>query len=60
MNAQSDFKQALLTTLALLVPVAIFIAAAPTETTNPINLHIGRPRRVNIWKHFLMIGQDYR
>ncbi len=31
MNARSDFKQALLTILALLVPVAIFIAAAPTE-----------------------------
>ncbi len=31
MNARSDFKQALLTMLALLVPVAIFVAAAPTE-----------------------------
>src|SRR6266404_4537331 len=31
MNARSDFKQALLTILALLVPVAIFVAAAPTE-----------------------------
>ena len=36
MKARSNSKQALLTTLALLVPVAIFIAAAPTETTNPI------------------------
>ena len=36
MNARSDFKQALLTILALLVPVAIFIAAAPTETTNSL------------------------
>jgi transcriptional regulator GlxA family with amidase domain len=36
MNAQSNFKQALLTMLALLVPVAIFVAAAPTETTNPL------------------------
>src|SRR6266513_2735723 len=36
MNARSDLKQALLTTLALLVPVAIFIAAAPIETTNPL------------------------
>src|SRR5438067_4134406 len=36
MNARSDLKQALLTTLALMVPVAIFIAAAPTETTNSI------------------------
>jgi putative intracellular protease/amidase len=36
MNARSDLKQALLTTLALLVPVAIFIAAAPTETTNAL------------------------
>jgi len=36
MNTRSDFKQALLTGLALLVPVAIFIAAAPTETTNPL------------------------
>ena len=36
MNARSDLKQALLTTLALLVPVAIFIAAAPTEKTNSL------------------------
>src|SRR5256886_13698953 len=36
MNARSDLKQALLTILALLVPVAIFIAAAPTETTNSL------------------------
>ena len=36
MNARSDLKQALLTTLALMVPVAIFIAAAPTETTNSL------------------------
>jgi putative intracellular protease/amidase len=36
MNARSDFKQALLTLLALLVPVAILIAAAPIETTNSL------------------------
>src|SRR4051794_18054567 len=36
MNTRSDLKQALLTILALLVPVAIFIAAAPTETTNSL------------------------
>jgi len=36
MNTRSDFKQPLLTGLALLVPVAIFIAAAPTETTNSL------------------------
>src|SRR5436853_6811156 len=36
MNTRSDFKQALLTILVLLVPVAIFIAAAPNETANPI------------------------
>jgi putative intracellular protease/amidase/YHS domain-containing protein len=36
MNAQSDLKQALLTTLALLVPVAIFIAATPIETTSSL------------------------
>jgi putative intracellular protease/amidase/YHS domain-containing protein len=36
MNARSDIKQALLTILALLLPVAIFIAAAPTETTNSL------------------------
>ena len=36
MNAPSDLKQALLTTLALLVPIAIFIAATPTETTNSL------------------------
>src|SRR5438270_6801365 len=34
MNARSDLKQAILTTLALLVPVAIFIAAAPTSTNS--------------------------
>ncbi len=36
MNARSDFKQALLTALVLLVPVAIFIAAAPTDTNSLI------------------------
>src|SRR5438270_9418383 len=36
MNARSDLKQAFLTALALLVPVAIFIAAAPTEITNSL------------------------
>src|SRR3989440_2774776 len=36
MKARSDLKQALLTAVALMVPVAIFIAAAPTETSNPI------------------------
>lgn len=36
MKPRSDFKQALLTSLALLVPVAIFIAAAPTETTSSL------------------------
>lgn len=36
MKTRSDLKQALLTALALLVPVAIFIAAAPTETKNPL------------------------
>jgi transcriptional regulator GlxA family with amidase domain len=36
MNARSELKQAFLTALALLVPVAIFIAAAPTETTNSL------------------------
>lgn len=36
MKTRSDLKQALLTTLALLVPVAIFIAAAPTETKNSL------------------------
>src|SRR6266404_9988797 len=34
MNARSNLKQAILTTLALLIPVAIFIAAAPTDTTS--------------------------
>src|SRR5204862_3563269 len=34
MNARSDFKQGLLTMLALLVPVAIFIAATPTNSLN--------------------------
>src|SRR3982074_1712903 len=36
MKPQSDLKQALLTTLALLIPVAIFIAATSTETTNSL------------------------
>ena len=36
MNARSDLKQAFLTTLALLIPVAIFIASAATETTNSL------------------------
>ncbi len=38
MNARSHSKQAILTTLALLVPVAIFIAGAPinSSNTNPI------------------------
>jgi len=36
MKTRSDFKQPLLTLLALLAPVAIFIAAAPTETTNSL------------------------
>ena len=34
MNAQSNSKQAILTLMALLVPVAIFIAAAPTNTSS--------------------------
>jgi putative intracellular protease/amidase/YHS domain-containing protein len=36
MKARSNSKQAILTTLALLIPVAIFIAAAPAETTNSL------------------------
>jgi putative intracellular protease/amidase/YHS domain-containing protein len=36
MKAQSNSKQATLTLLALLVPVAIFIAAAPTEKTGSL------------------------
>ena len=36
MKTRSDLKQPLLTLLALLAPVAIFIAAAPTETKNAI------------------------
>ncbi|MGH8101623.1 MAG: DJ-1/PfpI family protein, partial [Chthoniobacterales bacterium] len=36
MNARSDLKQALLTSLVLFVPVAILMAAAPTETTNSL------------------------
>jgi transcriptional regulator GlxA family with amidase domain/YHS domain-containing protein len=34
MKARSDFKRALLTALVLLVPVAIFIAAAPTDNSS--------------------------
>jgi len=34
MKAQSNSKQAILTTLALLIPVALFIAAAPTDTNS--------------------------
>ena len=36
MKTRSQSKQAILTLLALLLPVAIFIAAAPTEAINPI------------------------
>lgn len=36
MKTQSNSKQAILTILALLVPVAIFVAAAPTETPNSL------------------------
>src|SRR3954465_2695391 len=36
MNAQSDLKRGLLTLLALLFPVAIFIAAAPIEKTGSL------------------------
>ena len=34
MNARSNSKQAILTTLALLIPVAIFIGAAPTDSNS--------------------------
>src|SRR5882762_9274520 len=34
MKARSSSRQAIFTTLALLVPVAIFIAAAPTNTSS--------------------------
>lgn len=36
MNTRSDSKQAVLTILALLIPVAIFIAATPIEKTNSL------------------------
>ena len=36
MKARSSFKQPILTLFALLVPVAIFIAAAPTNSTNSL------------------------
>jgi putative intracellular protease/amidase/YHS domain-containing protein len=36
MNARSDLRQGLLTTLALLIPVAIFIAATPIETKSSL------------------------
>src|ERR1700740_1208354 len=36
MKTRSDLRQAILPTLALLIPVAIFIAAAPTETKNSL------------------------
>jgi putative intracellular protease/amidase/YHS domain-containing protein len=36
MKTRSDFRQALLTILALLVPVAIFVAAAPSEKTGSL------------------------
>jgi transcriptional regulator GlxA family with amidase domain/YHS domain-containing protein len=36
MRTRSNSKQPLLTVLALLIPVAIFIAGAPVETTNPL------------------------
>src|ERR1051326_8607878 len=34
MNARSDLKRAMLTMFALLVPVAIFMAAAPTNSSD--------------------------
>src|SRR5262252_6516314 len=43
MNAQSHSKQAILTTLALLVPVAIFIAAAPTNSSDTNSLNPSPP-----------------
>src|SRR6184192_36967 len=43
MNTRSDFKQALLTILALLVPVAIFIAAAPTNSSDTNSLKPAPP-----------------
>src|SRR5947207_13837863 len=43
MNARSDFNQGLLTMLALLVPVAIFIAAAPTNSPNINSLKPASP-----------------
>jgi putative intracellular protease/amidase/YHS domain-containing protein len=36
MNTRSDLRQGLLTTLALLVPVAIFVAATPIETKSSL------------------------
>src|ERR1700730_8960600 len=36
MNTRSDFRQALLTMLALLVPLGIFIAATPIEKTDSL------------------------
>jgi putative intracellular protease/amidase len=36
MNARSDLRHGLLTTLALLVPVAIFVAATPIETKSSL------------------------
>jgi putative intracellular protease/amidase/YHS domain-containing protein len=37
MKTRSNSKQAVMTLMALLIPVAIFIAAAPTETKNSLN-----------------------
>ena len=43
MNARSDLKQAMLTMFALLVPVAIFIAAAPTNGSDADSLKPSPP-----------------
>src|SRR5207302_7135138 len=43
MKARSNLKQPILTMLALLIPVAIFIAAAPTNTPNINSLKTAPP-----------------
>src|SRR5438132_8381221 len=43
MKARSNLRQPVLTILALLIPVAIFIAAAPTNSTNINSLNPAPP-----------------
>jgi hypothetical protein len=64
MNARSDAKQGIFTTLALLIPVAIFIVAAPTNSfgINSLNPSPPIPRCVvkivaSDWIDYLQVAK---